>query len=112
MAPELRTESKVDPADLTFERFKAALEGDSRYRARSSSMPRPRSLVRPSSATRERACPSSSSIPMGSRRSSKPPRQPMKLRDWLLPRGVTEQSFGCHACSASALLVPPVDSPI
>lgn len=31
MAPELRTESKVDPADLTFERFKAALEGDGRY---------------------------------------------------------------------------------
>jgi hypothetical protein len=31
MAPELRTEGKVDPADLTFERFKAALEGDGRY---------------------------------------------------------------------------------
>jgi hypothetical protein len=31
MASELRTESKVDPADLTFERFKAALEGDGRY---------------------------------------------------------------------------------
>lgn len=31
MAPELRTEDKVDPADLTFERFKAALEGGGRY---------------------------------------------------------------------------------
>jgi len=31
MAAELRTEGKVDPADLTFERFKAALEGDGRY---------------------------------------------------------------------------------
>lgn len=31
MAPELRTEGNVDPADLTFERFKAALEGDGRY---------------------------------------------------------------------------------
>lgn len=31
MAPELRTENKADPADLTFERFKAALEGDGRY---------------------------------------------------------------------------------
>lgn len=31
MAPELRTEGKVDPADLTFERFKAALEGGGRY---------------------------------------------------------------------------------
>ena len=31
MAPELRAEGSVDPADLTFERFKAALEGDGRY---------------------------------------------------------------------------------
>ena len=31
MAPELRAEGKADPADLTFERFKAALEGDGRY---------------------------------------------------------------------------------
>lgn len=31
MASELRTEGRVDPADLTFERFKAALEGDGRY---------------------------------------------------------------------------------
>ncbi|MEX2448393.1 MAG: hypothetical protein WD404_06585 [Solirubrobacterales bacterium] len=31
MAAELRTEGKVDPADLTFERFKAALGGDGRY---------------------------------------------------------------------------------
>lgn len=31
MAPELRTEDRVDPADLTFERFKAALEGDGHY---------------------------------------------------------------------------------
>lgn len=31
MAPELRAEDRVDPADLTFERFKAALEGDGRY---------------------------------------------------------------------------------
>lgn len=31
MASELRIEDRVDPADLTFERFKAALEGDGRY---------------------------------------------------------------------------------
>lgn len=31
MAPQLRAEDRTDPADLTFERFKAALEGDGRY---------------------------------------------------------------------------------
>jgi len=31
MAPELRTEGNIDPADLTLERFKAALEGHGRY---------------------------------------------------------------------------------
>jgi hypothetical protein len=31
MASELTTQSSVDPADLTFERFRAALEGNGRY---------------------------------------------------------------------------------
>ena len=31
MASELTTQSGVDPADLTFERFRTALEGNGRY---------------------------------------------------------------------------------